>query len=61
MSRDFITIDVRKPEYKVVREAFEAWESKGYPPMDPEKDVAWEDIRNTLFKLGFGDMVDDGK
>jgi hypothetical protein len=61
MSKDFITIDVREPEYKVVREAFEAWESEGYFQVEPERNIGWEEIKYTLFKLGFGDMVDDGK
>ena len=54
MSKDFITIDVRKPEYKVVRAAFEGWASEGFFGAD----ISEEDLRYTLFKLGFGDVVE---
>jgi len=53
MSKDFITIDVRKPEYKVLREAFEGWAAEGFFG----REVSEEDLKYTLFKLGFGDIV----
>ena len=62
MSKDFVVIDVRKPEYKVVKAAFEAWASEGFfvhgtldNPNDPFKYP--EDLKATLFKLGFGDLA----
>lgn len=54
MAKDFITIDVREPEYKVLRAAFEAWGIESFFG----NDISEKDLKYTLYKLGFGDIVD---
>jgi hypothetical protein len=54
MSKDFITVDVRKPEYQIVRSAFVSYLNT--------KDWYYEDednLRYTLYKLGFGKLVEE--
>jgi len=56
MSKDFITIDVRKPEYKIVEQAFSVYLDEGGHHYSS---FTIEEIRYTLYKLGFGDLVEE--